>query len=134
MRPASASTLTSPRVEDAVLPLRTRSATRLSTPSQELSMSPWTLCSLATPVGTTSETTTVTPAAASAHAVELPIPIGLPHPVMSATRAELGIAVSFLQIASRYEKRLGSRRQVRSAHTIDKIGTDLSGLPAGTTG
>ena len=54
-------------------------------------MSPWTLCSLATPAGTTSETTTVTPAAASARAVELPMPIGLPQPVISATRVELGM-------------------------------------------
>src|SRR5271166_5726047 len=120
MRPASASTLTSPRVEDAVLPLRTRSSTRLSTPPQELSISPWTLCSLATPLGTTSETTTVTPAAASARAVELPMPTGLPQPVISATRAELGIGLSLLQIVSRYEKRLGSHDRVSIAHTIDK--------------
>jgi hypothetical protein len=59
---------------------------------------------LATPVDTTSETTTVTPAAASARAVELPMPIGLPHPVISATRAELGIGASFSEIASCYEK------------------------------
>jgi hypothetical protein len=33
----------------------------------------------------------VTPAAASARAVELPMPTGLPQPVISATRAELGM-------------------------------------------
>ena len=43
---------------------------------------------------TTSDTTTVTPAAASARAVELPMPTDLPHPVISATRAELGIPSS----------------------------------------
>src|ERR1700731_1525931 len=106
MRPASASTLTSPSVEDATLPLLTSSSTRLSTPPQEPSMSPSTLCSLATPVGSTSDTTTVTPAAASARAVELPMPIGLPHPGISPTRAELGIRPSFLQAKSRHEKRV----------------------------
>src|SRR5215470_6050585 len=93
MRPASASTLTSPRAEEAVLPLRRRSSTRLSTPPHDLSASPSTLCSLAMPVGTTSDTTTVTPAAARARAVELPMPTGLPQPVISATRAELGMEV-----------------------------------------
>src|SRR5712675_534313 len=118
--------LTSPSVEEAIRPLLTSSSTRLSTPPQEPSMSPSTLCSLATPVGSTSDTTTVTPAAASARAVELPIPIGLPQPVINATRAELGIGPSFLQAASRHEKRVGSR--TASAHTIAKIHVDFSRL------
>src|ERR1700730_17161660 len=126
MRPASASTLTSPSVEDATLPLLTSSSTRLSTPPHEPSRSPSTLCSLATPGGSTSDTTTVTPAAASARAVELPMPIGLPHPVISATRAELGIGPSFLQAASRREERVRSR--TASAHTIAKIHADFSRL------
>src|SRR5271170_4849983 len=101
MRPASASTLTSPNVDDAAPPVRRMASTRLSTPPQDASVSPATLCSLATPVGSTSETTTVTPAAARARAVELPMPTGLPHPVTSATRAELGIGFPpFDQIAA----------------------------------
>src|SRR5690242_5769667 len=90
IRAASASTLTSPSAADAVPPASTSAATRLSTPRQLGSMSPWTLCSLATPVGATSDTTTVTPAAASAWAVALPMPTGLPQPVIRATRASLG--------------------------------------------
>src|SRR5215469_8780699 len=99
MRPASASTLTSPSVVEAVRPLRASSSTRLSTPPHERFMAPARLCSLATPTGTTSETTTVTPAAARARAVELPMPTGLPQPVISATRAGLGIAIPPLLIA-----------------------------------
>ena len=63
-------------------------------PVQSGSMSPCTLCSLATPAGDTSDTTTVTPAAASARAVELPMPTGLPQPVISATRASFGMGSS----------------------------------------
>src|SRR5262249_18986175 len=94
MRAASASTLTSPMVDDAVPPAWVIASTRLSTPPQLGSRSPCTLCSLATPVGDLSATTTVTPAAASARAVELPMPIGLPQPVIKATRASLGIGCS----------------------------------------
>src|SRR5271169_5200698 len=93
MRAASASTLTSPSAADAVPPVSTIVLTRLSTPVQPGSMSPCTLCSLATPAGDTSDTTTVTPAAASARAVELPMPTGLPQPVISATRASLAMGV-----------------------------------------
>src|SRR5215469_546436 len=93
MRPASASTLTSPRVDDAVPPRWTIDSTRLSTPPQDASVSPARVCSLATPAGKTSETTTVTPAADRARAVELPMPTGLPHPVIKATRAALGIRI-----------------------------------------
>src|SRR5207244_1766923 len=142
IRPASASTLTSPSVEEAVPPLLTSSSTRLSTPPQELSMSPATLCSLATPVGSTSDTTTVTPAVASARAVELPIPTGLPHPVIRATRAPLGMDPSPHFRTGHYEKRGtgrgqvstwqgGTRRPVRDAHRIDKIRPHLSPRPAG---
>src|SRR5712691_6548844 len=91
MRFASASWLTSPKTAEAVPPALTIASTRLSTPPQLVSRSPGALCSLATPVGRTSETTTVTPLAASARAVELPMPIGLPQPVISATRDEWGM-------------------------------------------
>src|SRR5271166_6346859 len=94
MRAASASTLTSPSVADAVPPPLTIACTRLSMPVQLGSMSPCTLCSLATPAGDTSDTTTVTPAAASARAVELPMPTGLPQPVIKATRASLAMGSS----------------------------------------
>src|SRR6267143_468699 len=118
--------LTSPSVEEAIRPLLTSSSTRLSTPPQEPSMSPSTLCSLATPVGSTSDTTPVTPAAASARAVELPMPIGLPHPVISSTRAELGIGPSFLQAASRHEKTVKIAHGTCSHNRQDSL--DLSRL------
>jgi hypothetical protein len=54
-------------------------------------VSPGALNSLATPAGRTSETTTVSPFAAKARAVELPMPIGLPQPVTRATRSEWGL-------------------------------------------
>src|SRR6516165_9446724 len=88
---ASASTLTSPNVADAVPPPSTIACTRLWMPLQLGSMSPCTLCSLATPAGDTSDTTTVTPAAANARAVELPMPTGLPQPVINATRASVAM-------------------------------------------
>src|SRR5258708_14668907 len=91
MRVASASWRTSPGAAEAVPPAFKIASTRLSTPPQLLSRSPGALCSLATPAGRTSETTTVTPLAASARAVELPMPIGLPQPVISATRDDGGI-------------------------------------------
>src|SRR5947207_16021254 len=91
MRPASASWLTSPSTAEAVPPAFKIASTRLSTPPQFVSRSPGALCSLATPAGRTSETTTVTPLAASARAVELPMPIGFPQPVISATRDGWGI-------------------------------------------
>src|SRR5437660_7660712 len=91
MRCASASWLTSPSTAEAVPPALAIASTRLSTPPQLVSRSPGALCSLAMPAGRTSETTTATPLAASARAVELPIPIGLPQPVISATRDEWGI-------------------------------------------
>src|SRR5580692_996900 len=94
MRRASASWLTSPKVAVAVPPACAISSTRLSTPPQLASRSPGALCSLATPVERTSDTTTVTPFAASARAVELPMPTGLPQPVISATRAGWGIESS----------------------------------------
>src|SRR5271157_5363960 len=94
MRPASASTLTLPSVEEAVPPPLLIWSTRLSTPPQFGSTSPCTLCSLATPVGAMSETTTIIPAAASARAVELPMPMGLPQPVIKATRAVLSMGSS----------------------------------------
>src|SRR5439155_860194 len=99
MRPASASRLTSPIVAEAVPPALVIASTRLSTPPQFWSRSPGALCSLATPVGRRSETTTATPLAASARAVELPMPIGLPQPVISATRDEWGMSSSYLGIA-----------------------------------
>src|ERR1700674_336857 len=100
MRCASASLLTSPRVAEAVPPALVIASTRLSTPPQLGSRSPGALCSLATPAGRTSETTTVTPLEASARAVELPMPIGLPQPVISATRD--GWGMEFLQLYERH--------------------------------
>src|SRR3954470_21207109 len=91
MRRASASWLTSPSTAEAVPPAFAISSTRLSTPPQFASRSPGAVCSLATPAGRTSETTTATPLAASARAVELPMPTGLPQPVISATRDEWGM-------------------------------------------
>src|SRR6266567_1491675 len=91
MRLASASWLTSPKTAEAVPPSFKIASTRLSTPPQFVSRSPGALCSLATPAGRTSETTTVTPLAASARAVELPMPIGFPQPVISATRDGWGM-------------------------------------------
>src|SRR4029077_20725341 len=64
-----------------------------STPPQFASRSPGALCSLATPAGRTSETTTVTPFAANARAVELPMPIDLPQPLISATRVAWGMGI-----------------------------------------
>src|SRR5712691_10023606 len=93
MRWASASWLTSPSTAEAVPPALAIASTRLSTPPQLVSRSPGALCSLATPAGRTSETTTVTPLAASARAVELPMPIGLPQPVIRATRDGWGMAI-----------------------------------------
>src|SRR5712672_35166 len=93
MRRASASWLTSPSTADAVPPALAISSTRLSTPPQLASRSPGALCSLAIPAGRTSETTTATPLAARARAVELPMPTGLPQPVISATRDEWGMGV-----------------------------------------
>src|ERR1700681_3427820 len=100
MRFASASWLTSPRVAEAVPPALVISSTKLSPPPQLASRSPGALCSLATPAGRTSETITVTPLAASARAVELPMPIGLPQPVISATRVGWGIFFPFEGIAA----------------------------------
>src|SRR3954470_3679110 len=94
MRPASPSWLTSPRVVEAVPPAFFISSTSVSTPPQFASVSSGALNSLATPVGRRSETTTATPFAASARAVELPMPIGLPQPVIRATRVGWGIDVS----------------------------------------
>src|SRR5947209_14976538 len=91
MRRASSSRLTSPSTEEAVPPAFAICSTRLSTPPQFVSRSPGALCSLATPAGRRSETTTATPLAASARAVELPMPIGLPQPVIKATRVGWGI-------------------------------------------
>src|SRR5712691_821245 len=93
MRLASASWLTSPSTAEAVPPALVICSTRLSTPPQLASVSPGALNSLATPVGRRSETTTATPLAANARAVELPMPIGLPQPVISATRVGWGIAL-----------------------------------------
>src|SRR5260370_36804910 len=88
----SASWLTPRNVEEAVPPALVISSTRLSTPPQLASRSPGALNSLAIPAGRTSETTTATPLAAKARAVELPMPIGFPQPVINATRVGLGIA------------------------------------------
>src|SRR3954468_22392612 len=96
MRLASASTLTSPSTAEAVPPFFAICSTRVSTPPQLASVSSAALNSLATPAGRTSDTTTVMPLAASARAVELPMPTGLPQPVINATRAEWGIAVPSL--------------------------------------
>src|ERR1043166_4609805 len=95
MRLASASWLTSPKTEEAVPPVLVICSTRLSTPPQLASMSSAALNSLATPAGRKSETTTATPLAASARAVELPMPIGLPQPVIKATRVGCGTGASF---------------------------------------
>ena len=46
------------------------------------------------------------PGAAKARAVELPMPTGLPQPVISATRAELGIELS-LKTTARQPRRSG---------------------------
>jgi NAD(P)-dependent dehydrogenase (short-subunit alcohol dehydrogenase family) len=73
---------------DAVPPEAVICSTRLSTPPQFVSVSWGALNSLATPAGRTSETTIVTPFAAKARAVELPIPIALPQPVINATRLD----------------------------------------------
>src|SRR5439155_27026799 len=108
MRPASASRLTSPIVAEAVPPDLVISSTRLSIPPQFGSRSPGALCSLATPVGRRSETTTATPLAASARAVELPMPTGLPQPVIKATRDEWGMDVPPVQ--PRGQPPLGSLR------------------------
>src|SRR5665213_1475708 len=91
MRAASASWLTSPSTENALPPALAISSTRLSTPPQLVSVSPGALNSLAIPAGRTSETTTVRPLAANARAVELPMPIALPQPVMRATRSDWGM-------------------------------------------
>src|SRR5437588_11580193 len=97
MRCASASWLTSPSTDEAVPPAWVICSTRLSTPPQLASVSPGALNSLATPAGRTSETTTATPLAANARAVELPMPIGLPQPVISATRDAWGMDVPPVQ-------------------------------------
>src|SRR5579862_1868556 len=91
MRFASASWLTSPSTDDAVPPALAICSTRLSTPPQLASVSPGALNSLATPAGRKSETTTATPLAANARAVELPMPTGLPQPVTRATRVGWGM-------------------------------------------
>src|ERR1700730_1378734 len=105
MRLASASWLTSPSTEEAVPPALVICSTRLSTPPQLASVSPGALCSLATPVGRRSETTTATPLAANARAVELPMPIGLPQRVISATRDEWRMGSSLLKLSLRGAKR-----------------------------
>src|SRR5205807_10220103 len=92
---ASSSRLTSPNTEEAVPPAFSICSTRLSTPPQLASRSPGALCSLATPAGRTSDTTTATPLAESARAVELPMPTGLPQPVISATRDGRGMLYPF---------------------------------------
>src|SRR6266481_4581519 len=109
MRLASASWLTSPSTAEAVPPAFTIASTRLSTPPQFVSRSPGALCSLATPAGRTSETTTVTPLAASARAVELPMPIGLPQPVIRATRDGWGMASSLALFPSPASRERGDR-------------------------
>src|SRR5438874_634704 len=108
MRRASSSRLTSPSTAEAVPPVFAISSTRLSTPPQLASRSPGALCSLATPAGRTSETTTATPLAARARAVELPMPTGLPQPVISATRDEWGMESSLFQQA--FYRRPGESR------------------------
>jgi len=95
IRPASASTLTSPSVEDAILPAFDELLDEAVDPRHEPSI-------VALEIVLVGDTRRQHvgyddghPAAASACAVELPMPIGLPHPVISATRAELGIGPSF---------------------------------------
>ena len=94
MRFASSSRLTSPKVAEAVPPDALICSTSVSTPPQFASVSSGALNSFATPVGRRSDTTTATPLAASARAVELPMPTGLPQPVIRATRVGWGISGS----------------------------------------
>src|SRR5437588_7536346 len=111
MRLASASWLTSPSTDEAVPPALAICSTRLSTPPQLASVSPAALNSLATPAGRRSETTTATPLAASARAVELPMPIGLPQPVIKATRVGWGILHSPCEPLSRTAGEGGARAE-----------------------
>src|SRR5260370_31546439 len=120
MRPASTSRLTSPIVAEAVPRALVIASTRLSTPPQFGSRSPGALCSLATPVGRRSETTTATPLAASARAVELPMPIGLPQPVISATRDDWGMGqTSFSAAGETAPTRLASLPTLPRLHGRD---------------
>src|SRR5437763_11485266 len=111
MRRASSSRLTSPSTAEAVPPAFAICSTRLSTPPQFVSRSPGALCSLATPAGRTSETTTATPLAASARAVELPMPTGLPQPVISATRDVWGMGFSLFCLRCVTLRRFVHQRQ-----------------------
>src|ERR1043166_5448755 len=129
MRRASSSRLTSPSTEEAVPPAFAICSTRLSTPPQFVSRSPGALCSLATPAGRTSETTTAMPLAASARAVELPMPIGLPQPVISATRDEWGMGV----LPSSAVTLLSSRRRPGSTGQLSEQAEEWVPAFAGTT-
>src|SRR5690348_823954 len=129
MRRASASWLTSPSTAMAVPPDFAICSTRLSTPPQFVSRSPGALCSLATPAGRTSETTTAMPLAASARAVELPMPIGLPQPVISATRDEWGMGV----LPSSAVTLLSSRRRPGSTGQLSEQAEEWVPAFAGTT-
>src|SRR4051812_8877451 len=99
MRLASSSRLTSPRVAEATPPVALICSTSVSTPPQFASVSSGALNSFATPVARRSDTTTATPLAASARAVELPMPMGLPQPVIRATRVGWGMESSLCCVA-----------------------------------